>query len=191
MKKSISLIVFILIAFISINASAQTSKFIGTWNSQDLPLENGKFNLCVKLNENNEGSVKWTTKANGRNYDYNASFTVIVEMPCYWMDDGACIYCYLDKSKATFSLPKNLVKITSNNPSVKKQINSIKQEFIQQLEYNSDDLIYDLPETFTWEIISASSNKLVLSEDGDIITFTKATGTSGSKSTNKSSKKRK
>lgn len=190
MKKTISFIVFILVALASINASAQTSKLIGTWNSQDFPLQNGKFNLCVKLKENNEGSVKWTTKANGSNYDYNASFTIIVEMPCYWMDDGACIYCYLDKSKATFSVPKNLVKVTSSKPSVQKQINSIKQELIQELEYNSDDLIYDLPEGFTWEIISVSTNKLVLSEDGDVATFTKSTGTSTSKTSKKSSKKR-
>lgn len=187
MKKTISFIVFILIAIASINASAQSSKLIGTWNSQDLPLQNGKLNLCVKLKENNEGSVKWTTKANGKNYDYNVSFTIIVEMPCYWMDDGACIYCYLDKSKATFSAPKNLVKVTSNNPSIKKQINSIKQELIQDLEYNSESIIYDLPESFNWEIISSTTNKLVLSDDGDIATFTKATGNSTSK---KSSKKR-
>lgn len=194
MKKTVTIFTLILIALISFNSYAQSSKLIGTWYGNTTPINQqgmkGTMTPSLTLKEGNVGSFNATLKQKGSmGNGTTMEFTINHSAPCYWEFDGSNLYIQIDIYNATITVPKDKVKFTCKDPKGLKALNSSKDEFIELVknEYFDPNI---LPDEAYWQNVSVTGNTLSFYEDGVKYIFKKKSASSGKSSSKKSTKKR-
>ena len=194
MRKSISLFTVLFIAFFALNASAQTSKLLGTWYGNTHPVNQqgmrGTMVPSLTLKDGNIGTFDCVLKQKGSlGNGSTVEFTVNHSAPCHWEFDGSNLYLRIDVYNAVITVPKNKVKFTCKDPKGLKALNSSKDEFIELVknEYFDPNMI---PDEAYWQNVSVIGNTLTFYEDGVKYTFKKKAASSGKSSSKKSTKKR-
>lgn len=202
MKKSISIFVLLLAAFLSVNTSAQTkhdilkAKLTGTWVSDKIPLTDDGLSgfmtpvLAFKNDQSGSYSFKITAKINLD--DYSTSYievTMAGNAPMKWtLDESNILHVYIDREKFHMNISEKCFKVNNNDPVAKEYLESNKNELINMLYNFKDKMVDILPETASWSDISIKGARLKMTDnDGVEVSLTR--GYSKSHTKNKSGKK--
>ncbi len=203
MKKSISIIVLLLVAFLSANTSAQSKHDIlkanltGTWVSDKIPLTDDGLSgfmtpvLAFKNDQSGSYSFKITAKINLD--DYSNSYievTMAGNAPLKWtLDESNVLHAYIDREKYHMNISEKCFKVNNNDPVAKEYLENNKNELINMLYDFRDKMVDILPETASWSDISTKGARLKMTDnDGVEISLTR--GYSKSPAKNKSGRKK-
>lgn len=142
MKKLFSLAIVMLVAAISVNASAQASKLVGTWNVDVSQMMDGSFNgnvkLGLKFDADNEGELRALFTLNE---PVEAGVSLYVEMAINADLEWALSGDVLAMQSTDADLYIKKIEVSPSHPEYEALLPQIKSMMQQQFEAEKDDMI--------------------------------------------------
>lgn len=203
MRKSVSFFAMLLVAFMSICATAQTttqsinSKLISTWVGDKISLDDvgltGFMTPVLSFKADGSGSYSFKITAN-INIESSESSIIKVSMagnaPYTWtLDDEGVLHAYFNREKFHMNISEKCFEVNPKDKAAIEYLNTYKDELMQILENFKKEMIEILPDYSTWTDISIVGAKLQMTDcDGVEQTFTRGYSKSPAKNKTKKSK---
>lgn len=188
MRKSFSFLTMLLVAFLSICATAQSSaqsinsKLVSTWVGDKISLDDegltGFMTPVMAFKADGSGSYSFKITAN-IDIEGTESSKIRVSMagntPCTWtLDDEGVLHAYFDREKFHMNISEKCFEVEPNDKEAAEYLKTYKNELIQILENFKTEMVEILPDYSTWTDISIVGAKLYMTDcDGIKQTFTR------------------
>ena len=176
MRKSISLFTVLFIAFIAINASAQSYDIIGTWKGKSVKDENnsnnpmkGELNFIQTFNADNSGFLSFNGNLS-ENIDPNTQLKINLKGKCpfSWTINDSTIIMNLDSSNFEVELTENDIEFICNDPQTQALMNSYKPQMVQMFNQQSKSVISSsIGSGSEWTIVSLEGDNMTIIEKGN------------------------
>lgn len=142
MKKLFSLAIVMLVAAISVNASAQASKLVGTWNvdvSQMMDTSAmGDVELALRFDADNEGALRLLIAlAQPIDGDVSMHMEMLMDADLEWSLSGNV----LTMQTTDIDVDIKKIEVSPSRPEYEALLPQIKSMIQQQFEAEKDDMI--------------------------------------------------
>ena len=182
MRKSISLLLILFVAFVSLKTHAKSleSNLVGTWVGDVIVVSednlSGYITPVVAFNENKNGSYSFLINTT-YTIDTNTSIEILIagNIPGKWMlDEDDNIVLSLNKERFVMNITDKCFKINSKDNEVAQLLEEYKPILINDLSKIKDTVLESIPEKRTFSNPTIKKSKLYLTtEDGSTMTFTR------------------
>lgn len=172
MKKSISIIILLFVAFFSVNASAQSSKLVGTWVGEgeyDAQM-NATAVPTLIFKANNTGSITMSYEMSSALDETSSLMAKIkINVPMRWSYSNSTINGTFNTESTTINIDE--LKVASQDPYVEELMQSYIPQLKQMLLGEFNKAKQKLPKTDSFKVVSITGNTLTLIQEGKQRTY--------------------
>lgn len=173
MKKSISIVTMLLLAFVSFSISAQS--IVGSWEGKvtrheetpDSPLK-GEIKFFQTFNADMTGVLKFDGTANGK-IDQNTQLKINLRgsIPFTWTKEGSTITMEINSSQLNIDLTQNDIEFICSDPNVAAMMNAYKPQMVQMMRNQlKSSMATSFSETSTWTNVKINGDTMYITDGG-------------------------
>ena len=181
MKKSISIVTMLLLAFVSFSISAQS--IVGSWEglssrSGEKPGEpmKGNMQFVVTFNPDETGIQSFDGNASA-NIDQSTELKIRLrgKFAFTWVQEGSNVTIKMDTSQLELNLTENDLEIVSKDPNIQAMMNAYKPQMIQMFHSQFKSALgTSFSKNSTWTNVKIEGDKMrITDEDGLNLTLTR------------------
>ena len=173
MKKSFSIILMLLLAFVSFNISAQS--IIGSWEGKTTRPNDtsnnsivGEIKFFQTFNADMTGVLKFDGVANGK-IDQNAQLKINLRgsIPFTWTKDNSTVKMRINSSQLNIELTENDLEFICNDPNMAALMNAYKPQMVQMMQNQlKTSLGTSFSETSVWTNVKIEGNTMYITDGG-------------------------
>lgn len=173
MNKSTSIILMLLIAFVSFNISAQD--IIGTWEGKSTRTKEspnnpitGEIKFFQTFNADKTGVLKFDGLANGK-IDQNTKLNIKLRgsIPFTWAKENSTITMKINSSQLNIELTENDLEFICNDPNMAALMNAYKPQMVQMMQNQlKTSLGTSFSETSVWTNVKINGDTMYITDGG-------------------------
>ena len=173
MKKSTSIVIMLLLAFVSFNISAQS--IIGSWEGKTIRPNDtsnnsivGEIKFFQTFNADMTGVLKFDGVANGK-IDQNSQLKINLRgsIPFTWAKEGSTITMKINSSQLNIDLTQNDIEFICNDPNVAAMMNAYKPQMVQMMRNQlKSSMATSFSETSTWTNVKINGDTMYITDGG-------------------------
>ena len=173
MKKAISIVIMLLLAFVSFNVSAQS--IVGSWEGRSTRTKEspnnpitGEIKFFQTFNADMTGVLKFDGVANGK-IDQNAQLKINLRgsIPFTWTKEGSTITMKINSSQLNIDLTQNDIKFICSDPNVAAMMNAYKPQMVQMMRNQlKSSMATSFSETSTWTNVKINGDTMYITDGG-------------------------
>lgn len=177
MKKSISTILILFVALISMSASAQSSRLIGSWIGESMPIPgyNGKMIPVYVFKNSGAGAIAIGMSFDNLPIDQGASIDaeIIVSISFTWEYRNNTLRYYLNKN--SYDIEVSEISINTTDYQLRREFKKMKPQLKNMLVgYIKESAIPNLPSRAKLTNVSFRNNKMYAYDGDTRMVFTRS-----------------